>query len=131
MSEESEQTEKPYPAYGPQYGAQEPERIDAFGVLVLVCIVVVAIIGSSFVLKHATSPLDVRITNTSAEPLYVEIYMDGVFYLNDTIEPKHTEIYEYKNGFWGPGLTEVVVKLPNTLFEKEGGKGDTVSFVFE
>ena len=131
MSEESEQTEKPYLAYGPQYRAKEPDRIDVVGVLLLTVTFILIIVGSSFILKHATAPLDIRITNTSAEPLYVEIYMDGVFYLNDTIEPKLTEIYEYKNGFWGPGLTEIVVKLPNTLFEKEGGKGDTVSFVFE
>ena len=104
---------------------------EIIGYLLLVLIVVVAGTGICFAMKEATAPLDIRITNTSAEPLNVEIYVDGAFYLNDTIEPKLSETYEYKNGFWGPGTKEVVVKLPNTLFEKEGMRGETVSFVFE
>ena len=78
-----------------------------------------------------TQPLEIRVTNTSAEPLPVEIYVNGIFYLADTIDSKTSETYEYKNGFWGPGNTVVVIKLPNTLFEKEGSASETVSFVFE
>ena len=82
-------------------------------------------------IEPQTRPMEIRITNTSDEPLPVEIYIDGAFYISDTIEPKQYETYEYKNGFWGPGKTIVVVKLPNTLFEKVGWGSQTVSFVFE
>ena len=82
-------------------------------------------------IEPQTRPMEIRITNTSAEPLPFEIYTDGTFYLADTIDSKTSETYEYKNGFWGPGNTVVVIKLPNTLFEKEGSASETVSFVFE
>jgi len=88
-------------------------------------------IGVCLVIIKDTAPLEIRITNTSDEPLPVEIYIDGVFYIADIIDPKQVETYEYKNGFWGPGETIVTVKLPNTLFEKVGWGSQTVSFVFE
>ena len=106
-------------------------RGEILSVLVFGMILLSAVIGIFLVTIKDTAPLEIRITNTSAEPLPVEIYINGVFYIADTIEPKQVETYEYKNGFWGPGSTIVVVKLPNTLFEKEGWGGQTVSFVFE
>jgi len=99
--------------------------------LALTILAIAMVTALWFGVKECTEPLEVRITNTSAEPLPVEIYIDGAFYISDTIEPKQVETYEYKNGFWGPGNTLVVVKLPNTLFEKEGCRGETISFVFE
>ena len=98
--------------------------------LIAFVFIVLAIVGLLMVAIE-TDSLTIRITNTSEEPLYVEIYANGAFYLNDTIDSKGFETYEYKNGFWGPGNTQIVVKLPNTLFEKEGWGGHTVSFVFE
>jgi len=97
-------------------------------IVVAICVFAITIFSW---LKQETEPLEIRITNTSAEPLPIEIYVNGVYYLNDTIEPKQIETYEYKNGFWGPGKTTVTIKLPNTLFEKEGWGSQTVSFIFE
>ena len=104
-----------------------------WGRVILVATVLVLIFSGMtwLTIEYQTRPMEIRITNTSAEPLPVEIYIDGAFYISDTIEPKQVETYEYKNGFWGPGNTLVVVKLPNTLFEKEGCRGETISFVFE
>ena len=104
-----------------------------WGRVILVATVLVLIFSGMtwLTIEYQTRPLEIRITNTSDEPLPVEIYIDGVFYLADIIEPKQVETYEYKNGFWGPGTTIVVVKLPNTLFEKIGWGGEIVLFVFE
>ena len=104
---------------------------DIIIIFVVVVFVILAATASCMAVKHWTAPLEIRITNTSDEPLPVEIYIDGVFYIADIIDPKQVKTYEYKNGFWGPGETIVTVKLPNTLFEKIGWGSQTVSFVFE
>ena len=105
------------------------DRMSMIGIVILAGLVVVLLLGA--MIFNETKPLTVRITNTSDEPLPVELYINGVMCLNDTIDPKSYVTYDYKNGFWGPGETQVVVKLPNTLYEKEGWGGDTLSFVFE
>ena len=112
-------------------GKNRRASIDLAGILMLiVTIICIGTVGSLLVATEM-KPLTVQITNTSDDPLPFELYADGIYKFNDTIEPKTLYVWEYKNGFWGPGNTQIVVKLPNTLFEKEGLGGHTVSFVFE